>query len=169
MSQSTPATISVAALFAEREARRLGERQDDEQLQRRKQEEIAAFKQRLDDFQITEQAVQAVLSRVRRAFDQGETELMLTSFPSTFCTDGGRAIGNAALPPINKPDENEPPPEEPAWLATLPKGACVVYDYWKTHLKPGGFGYAARIISYPGGKPGDVGLFLTWPKSLTEA
>jgi hypothetical protein len=56
---------------------------------------------------------------------------------------------------------------EPDWLATLPKGARQIYDYWRVHLKPGGFGFIARIIDYPGGMPGDVGLFFTWPKSAT--
>jgi hypothetical protein len=32
---------------------------------------------------------------------------MFSSFPSDFCTDGGRAIINAGAPPINKPDRAE--------------------------------------------------------------
>ena len=48
---------------------------------------------------------------------------------------------------------------------TLPSGVHQVYDFWKANLKPGGFGFAARIINYPGGQPGDVGLFFSWPKS----
>ena len=47
-------------------------------------------------------------------------------------------------------------------------GVHQVYDYWKNNLKPGGFGFSARIINYPGGVPGDVGLFFTWPKSALE-
>ena len=37
-----------------------------------------------------------------------------------------------------------------------------------SNLKPGGFKFAARIINYPDGKPGDVGLFFSWPKSALE-
>jgi hypothetical protein len=37
----------------------------------------------------------------------------------------------------------------------------VVYQYWKEDLKPGGFQFSARIVSFPHGKPGDVGLFFT--------
>ena len=33
----------------------------------------------------------------------------------------------------------------------------------------GGFKFQARIINYPGGKPGDVGLFFAWPKDSLEA
>jgi len=39
-----------------------------------------------------------------------------------------------------------------------------VFDYWKANLRPGGFSFSARIIDYPDGKPGDVGLFFGWPK-----
>ena len=47
---------------------------------------------------------------------------------------------------------------------TLPSGVHQVFDYWKANLKPGGFKFEARIINYPGGMPGDVGLFFSWPK-----
>ena len=122
------------------------------------------------NFQLTETHVQTVIERIRRAFDRGETELMLTSFPSSFCTDGGRAINNADAPPINKPDKEEHAQRsrEPEWLATLPAGARPIYEYWKTQLQPGGFRFTARIINYPGGVPGDVGLFFSWPKSATD-
>lgn len=156
-------TISVASLFAERDERRRREQLAQEQLDKRKQEELAAFKERLDNFELTDDLVQAVLTRIRRAFDRGETELMITSFPSSFCTDDGRAVNNA---------DREAPVragQEPPWLSTLPKGAKPVYDYWKANLAPGGFGFNARIINYPDGKPGDVGLFFSWPRSAMEA
>ena len=35
--------------------------------------------------------------------------------------------------------------------------------------KAGGFKFEARIINYPGGVPGDVGLFFSWPKDSLEA
>lgn len=170
MSAASGPSFSVAALFAERERKRREEKQAEEQLQRKQQEELAEFKRRLDNFELTEARVEAVLGRIRHAFERGETELLLTSFPASFCTDAGRAIGNADVPQINKPKESAATKEdrEPEWLATLPAGARVVYGYWKTNLKPGGFGFTARIISYPGGKPGDIGLFFSWPKSLTE-
>jgi hypothetical protein len=94
---------------------------------------------------------------------------MLTAFPSSFCTDDGRAIVNAGAPPINKPNKDVPQPSEPEWLSTLPKGARPIYQYWKQHLQLGGFTFTARIINYPDGKPGDVGLFFGWPKSAMEA
>ena len=54
--------------------------------------------------------------------------------------------------------------EDPEWVRTMPAGVKKVYAYWKENLRPGGFKFSARVINYPGGKPGDVGLF-SWPKS----
>jgi len=163
-------TLSVSALFSERDAQRRRDKEAEEQLQRRKEEELAEFKKRLDNFRLTDEIVESGLNRIKRAFDRGETELMIASFPSSFCTDHGRAIINAGAPPINKPTKEEVArqAEAPDWLMTLPAGVRLVYDYWKENLKPGGFGFSARIINYPGGQPGDVGLFFTWPKSALE-
>jgi hypothetical protein len=41
-------------LFAEREARRRHEKEAEEQLKRKKQEELEAFKRRLENFQLTD-------------------------------------------------------------------------------------------------------------------
>ena len=168
MSSTGPA-LSLTAMFADRESRRRKDREEEEQLQRRQEEELASFKKRLNGFELTQDRIDAALARIRRAFERGDTELMLTSFPSSFCSDDGRAVINAAAPPINKPKKDEAAQESvPEWVDTMPKGAALVYDYWRTHLRPGGFGFSARIISYPGGKPGDIGLFLSWPKSSME-
>jgi hypothetical protein len=171
MSGTSGPALSVTALFAEREARHRRDKEAEEQLQRRKEEELAAFRKRLDDFQLTDTVIHSGLDRIRRAFERGETELMIAAFPSSFCTDGGRAIINAGAPPINKPTKEElaARADEPEWLATMPAGVRQVHDYWKTNLKPGGFTFSARIINYPGGMPGDVGLFFTWPKSSLDA
>jgi hypothetical protein len=171
MSGASGPVLSVGALFAERDARRRHDQEAAEQLQRRKEEELAEFKQRLDNFQLTDEIIKSGLDRIRRAFERGETELMISAFPSSFCTDGGRAIINAGAPPINRPSKEELAArrDEPEWLATLPAGVHQVFDYWKANLRPGGFAFTARIINYPGGMPGDVGLFFSWPKSAAEA
>ena len=95
---------------------------------------------------------------------------MITSFPSDFCTDGGRAVMNAGVPPINKPskEEVERQAESPEWLAILPAGVRLVFDYWKENLKAGGVKFSTRIVNYPGGKPGDMGLFFSWPKDASD-
>jgi hypothetical protein len=93
--------VSVAALFAEREARRRSEQEPAERLQRRKEEELAAYKQRLENFHLVDDVVPGQLERLKRAFERGEGELMVASLPCDFCTDGGRAVINAGEPPIN--------------------------------------------------------------------
>jgi hypothetical protein len=164
------AALSVAALFAERDARRSRQKESDDQLQRRQQEQLADYRKRLDNFQLTDAVIQTALDRIKHVFELGETELMIASFPSSFCTDDGRAIINAGAPPINKPTEEElaARPDEPEWLVTLPRGVRKVYDYWQANLKPGGFKFTARVINYPDGKPGDVGLFFSWPKGTMD-
>jgi hypothetical protein len=171
MPEAQHPTLSVNALFAERDARHQRDREAEEQLQRRKEEELLEFRQRLDKFQLTDAIVHSGLDRIKRAFERGETELMMSSFPSSFCTDSGRAIINAGAPPINKPSKEEAAAraEEPEWLATLPAGVLQVHKFWKDNLRAGGFKFEARIINYPGGKPGDVGLFFSWPKDSLEA
>lgn len=75
-----------------------------------------------------------------------ETELMLLQFPSQLCSDRGRAVSEA--------EENWPP--------TLRGEPAELYRRWERDLKPNGFRLAARVLDYPGGMPGDVGLFLLW-------
>ena len=99
------AVLSVSGLFAERDALRQRDKQAEEQLQRQKAEELAEHRKRLDNFKLTDEIIQSGLDRIKRAFDRGETELMFSSFPSSFCTDNGRAIINAGAPPINKPSK----------------------------------------------------------------
>ncbi|HTT81575.1 MAG TPA: hypothetical protein VMF86_18055, partial [Stellaceae bacterium] len=80
------------------------------------------------------------------AAEHGERDFMLLRFPSDLCADGGRAI-NSALP---------------EWPATLRGEAAELYRRWESGLKPRGFHLVARILDFPDGKPGDIGLFLGW-------
>ena len=171
MSGTSTQALSVTGLFAERDASGRRDQEALKKLQRRKDEEHAEFRKCLDNFQLTDAIIQSGLDRIKRAFERGETELMFSSFPSNFCTGGGRAIINAGVPPINKPSKDDlaARSDKPGWLETMPAGVHKVYDTWKNHLKLGGFGFSARIINYAGGMPGDVGLFFTWPKSTLEA
>ncbi len=170
MSMGT-ALLSVKDLFSEREARRKRDREAQERLDRQKEDELSAWKERLDAFDVTDQHKQVIVERIKAAFDRGETQIMFASFPSAFCSDGGRAVANADVPPLNPPTEEEQAKGliEPAWLATLPKGARPVYEFWERELKPGGFKFTARIINFPGGKVGDVGLFFSWPKDVFDS
>jgi hypothetical protein len=76
----------------------------------------------------------------------GKSEFQLLRFPSQLCSDSGRAI-NAG---------------EEAWPETLRGEAHEIHQRWAKDLKPQGFRLTARIVDFPDGIPGDVGLFLTW-------
>jgi hypothetical protein len=93
-----------------------------------------------------EQVMQGVQRLVDQAAERGQTEVQVYRFPNELCSDRGRRINNG----------------EPDWEQTLegrPKGA---YEFWRDHLRPLGFGLKAEVLEYPGGMPGDIGLFLTW-------
>jgi CBS domain-containing protein len=95
---------------------------------------------------ISEDTWRNLVHGARTAAEQGRKEFQLLRFPSQLCSDGGRAI--------NVPD--------PDWPATLRGEAAEVYLRWSQDLKPHGFHLAARILDFPCGMPGDVGLFLVW-------
>jgi hypothetical protein len=163
MPAETVPGLNLRELFGERDARRRHEQELEQQLRQTKDEQQREFRRRLEEFEVTEQHRAAILNKIRRAVDSGETEIMFASFPASFCSDMGRAINNVGVPPINPPDPTQQSEERlPEWVTTLPAGFRRVYELWKEHMKPGGFGFGARIISYPDGKPGEVGLFFTW-------
>jgi hypothetical protein len=86
------------------------------------------------------------LELARQQAAHGGTELLLLRFPSELCSDGGRAI--------NAPETD--------WPTTLRGEAAEIFRRWETELRPAGFGLAAKILDFPGGFPGHVGMFLHW-------
>jgi CBS domain-containing protein len=95
---------------------------------------------------ISDEAWRKLVHDARLAAERGENEFMLLRFPSELCSDGGRGV-------------NAP---EPDWPATLRGEAAEVFLRWEQDLKPQGFHIAARVVDFPGGMPGDIGLFLSW-------
>ena len=83
---------------------------------------------------------------VKSAAERGERELLALRFSSEFCTDGGRAINSF----------------EPDWPKTLTGFAKRAYEFWQKELEPHGYKLRAQIMDFPGGMPGDVGIFLRW-------
>jgi hypothetical protein len=110
---------------------------------RAKQELIKKLSERVE---ISPERLRAFLARVRLAAERGELELMIGRFPVELCTDHGRAINN------NEPDW-------PDTLTGLPRSA---YETWKDKLQPLGYHLSAMIVDWPGGLPGEVGMFLSW-------
>jgi hypothetical protein len=96
--------------------------------------------------EVTHERIEALKNRVKRAAESGENELLVGRFPSELCTDHGRAINNT----------------EEGWPDTLVGVPRQLYEIWKEKLQPLGYHLKAMIIDWPGGFPGDVGMYLTW-------
>jgi hypothetical protein len=87
-----------------------------------------------------------VLQRSREAAERGEREYLVLQFPAELCSDGGRAINVG----------------EPGWPATLRGEAAETFLRYERTLKDRGFHMIARVLSFPNGYLGDIGLFLHW-------
>ena len=96
----------------------------------------------LSDDEVMEKA--AII--VNRAVENGMTSVQVFRFPNHICTDNGRAINQV----------------EEGWETTLTGIPKEIYEFWKRQLKPRGYHIRYEIIDYPGGMPGDVGIFLAW-------
>jgi CBS domain-containing protein len=100
----------------------------------------------LIDDHVSGEEWRALLHQAREAAEHGLKEFMLLRFPSDLCSDGGRAINT----------------EQPDWPTTLRGEAAEMYLRWERELRPNGFHLGARVLNFPGGMPGDIGLFLLW-------
>ena len=96
----------------------------------------------LSDDEVMEKA--AII--VNRAVENGMTSVQVFRFPNNICTDSGRAINQV----------------EEGWENTLTGIPKEIFEFWKRQLKPRGYHIRYEIIDYPGGMPGDVGIFLSW-------
>jgi hypothetical protein len=83
---------------------------------------------------------------IRRAANNGLTEVEVVRFPNQLCTDHGRAINQ----------------QEPGWENTLTGLPKELFDFWQKHMKPAGYRLRCQIVDFPGGVPGDVGMTLSW-------
>ena len=121
-----------------------------EEVERRLQEKDAEQKRLqaiADEFissHVSDREREIIRRIVMSAVADGKYEAMVYSFPSTLCTDGGRAINNL----------------DPEWPATLQGKARELYDGFKLNLQPKGYRLKAMIMDFPGGMPGNVGYFL---------
>jgi hypothetical protein len=83
---------------------------------------------------------------IKRAADNGLTEVLVLRFPNELCTDRGRAINQT----------------EPGWEKTLTGLPKELFEFFEKYLKPRGYRVAYQIVDFPGGIPGDVGVTLKW-------
>lgn len=92
------------------------------------------------------EAMNRLMTMVQRMAEQGKTELLVVQFPSSYLPDGGRRINNF----------------EPDWPKSLTGFAKRAYDFYEEHLKQHGYKFSAKVLDFPGGMPGDIGIFLSW-------
>lgn len=83
---------------------------------------------------------------IKRAANDGKTEVLVGRFPNQLFTDRGRAINQG----------------EPGWEQTLTGLPKELFEFWQKHLKSRGYKLACEVVDYPGGLPGDIGITLRW-------
>jgi hypothetical protein len=108
--------------------------------------EAEQIKRLMEPIEIDEERLANFMRRVRNAAEQGEHQILILRFPSAMCRDSGRAINNSL----------------PGWEGTLVGVPQQLLQVWHEHLKPLGFRFSAEVLDYPGGMPGDIGLFCKW-------
>ena len=84
---------------------------------------------------------------INAAVERGQNEVMVMRFPAAWLSDKGRAINNF----------------EPSWPETLTGRAKAGYEeVFVKELEPKGYKIKAQILNFPGGMPGEVGIYLIW-------
>lgn len=83
---------------------------------------------------------------IKRAVDNGLTEVRVGRFPNRLCTDKSRAINQ----------------QEPGWEATLTGLPKELFFSWQKHLQPRGYKLKYEIVDFADGMPGDIGITLSW-------
>src|SRR5262245_25976120 len=91
-------------------------------------------------------AGERVNSAVRRAAEQGLSEVRVITFPASYCNDRGRRINN----------------NEADWPDSLEGYAKKAYEYYEKELRPLGYKLKVEVLDYPGGMPGTIGFSLRW-------
>src|SRR6186997_1860970 len=93
-----------------------------------------------------EEKIQLASTVIQRAVRNGLTEVQVYRFPNSLCTDKGRAINQ----------------QEAGWEKTLTGIAQEIFKLWSDYLKPRGYRIRYQIVDFPGGMPGDIGIFIAW-------
>ncbi|WP_331374673.1 histidine kinase [Sinorhizobium chiapasense] len=143
---SNGAPMSAEQLRMQMLEREMAEMEKERKLRSLQEQKLADFAADFLEKHVTEQEIAVVRRLVANAVKDGKFEAMVYSFPSSLCTDSGRAI--------NSSDRD--------WPQTLQGKAKEFYERYQTFGKPQGYKLKAMIINFPGGMPGDVGFFLDW-------
>lgn len=124
----------------------MAEVEEEKQLRQKKKQQEVELREAFMSRHVAPEAIERINNAVRVAAQNGHHHLQVITFPSSYCSDGGRKINIA----------------DPEWPTTLTGFAKDAYDFYNKELRPLGYKLQAEITSFPGGMPGDVGLSLAW-------
>jgi hypothetical protein len=124
----------------------MAEAEEEKQLRQKKKQQEGELREAFMSRHVAPDAIERINNAVRVAAQNGHHHLQVITFPSSYCSDGGRRINIA----------------DPEWPTTLTGFAKDAYDFYNKELRPLGYKLQAEITSFPGGMPGDVGLSLAW-------
>ena len=150
--QDAPSPESASAVLTPNQLRKISEDASmakAKQAFARMQLEEKARKGLYDAFMSLEppaNAVERVMATARHIAEQGRSEIQVLRFPASYLDDHGRKINNL----------------ESDWPTSLTGSAKQAFEFYEKNLKPLGYRARAQILDYPGGMPGDVGLYLVW-------
>jgi hypothetical protein len=130
--------IASEAEVAKMDEERRLKKKDEQQ----KEDLRAAFMAR----EIRPEAIERINRAIRIAAEQGHHQLQVLTFPSSYCSDGGRRINVG----------------DPEWPSTLDGFAKKAYDFYLKELRPLGYKVSMEIVSWPKGMPGDIAMYLKW-------
>ena len=119
---------------------------DERKLKEIKKRQELEFRELFNAREVQPEAIDRINHLISVAAKQGNHQLQVLTFPSHYCSDGGRRINIA----------------DPEWPSTLEGFAKKAYDFFQKELRPLGYKFHAEIVNFPGGMPGDVALYLTW-------
>jgi hypothetical protein len=123
------------------------EKMDDERkLKKKKEQQQIELREAFMGRDIHPEVFDRINHAVSVAAKRGQHQIQAITFPCSYCSDGGRRINIA----------------DPEWPSTLQGFAKRAFEFFDKELRPLGYKLHAEIISFPGGMPGEVGLFLKW-------
>jgi hypothetical protein len=131
----------IAAVEAEKASEYMRKQQAAEQEKRALLEKLSHPSGVSDD-----ERMKRAAAIIKRAVDNGLTEVEVMRFPNALCTDRGRAINQ----------------QEPGWENTLTGLPKEIFVFWQTYLRDRGYKLRYQIVDFPNGMPGDVGVTLSW-------
>lgn len=124
----------------------LAKAQEQLAFKKKQEEEQRGLREAFIERDIHPEVRDRVNAAIRRAAELGNRQLQVMTFPASYCNDGGRRINN------NDPD----------WPSSLEGFAKRAYEYFDKEMRPLGYKLRVEILDFPGGMPGNVGMFLRW-------